>query len=128
MFTFHRMSTRCLLAGLLLPSLAVATRAEAQSGADLAVQLIERSGLQRGICVVLGDDRSLAVEIAKASELQVHCRQPNAEVVTRLRSEADTAGLDIHHVAIDHGPLNPLPYADNVVDLLIAPVGLSEDL
>ena len=82
MFTSHSMLTRCLLAGiLLLPSLAATTRAEAQSGADLAAELIERSGLQRGICVVLGDDRSLAVEIAMASELQVHCRSRHAAAV-----------------------------------------------
>jgi outer membrane protein assembly factor BamB len=111
-----------LLTVLGLPTLVNAQ----QASAELATQLIEKSGLARGICAVIGDAGSLSVEIAKVSELQVHARHPSADVVNRLRSEVDAANLDIHRIIVEQGPIDRLPYADNMIDLLIAP-GLTSD-
>ena len=86
----------------------------------LASALLEKVGMNRGLCAVLGGgDGRLPVELAQASELLVHVREPDAERVARLRKMADSAGFDIARLAVEHGALSPLPYADRLVDAAI---------
>ena len=73
-----------------------------------------------GVCAVLGPDSDVALELAKASRLFVHVRDPSAESVARLRRRADEAGFGIQRLAVEQGRLDRLPYAENLVDLLVA--------
>ena len=97
-----------------------------------AVKLVNRilDGLDssRGICVVVGGDSSLPLELARSSELLVHCRQPDALRAAKLRSLADQAGLGIDRLVVDIGPSERLPYVDRMIDILIAPNVTDENL
>ena len=50
-----------------------------------AGRLLQWSGMDRGVCVVLGPDSDVALELARDSQLLVHVRDPAAETVTRLQ-------------------------------------------
>ena len=63
------------LAAFVVSSLPSNSFAEPQSRA-MAKQLVERVGRQRGICVVLGGDPDVALEIARISELLVNFASP----------------------------------------------------
>ncbi len=86
----------------------------------VARQLVERAGIQRGVCAVLGRDGTVALELARQSQLLVHVREPDAAAVAGLRNDADAAGLGIDRLAVEHGTLTKLPYADHIVDLVVS--------
>jgi len=101
--------------------------APARAG-GLAGWLVERGGVQRGLCALLGaGDGRLAVDLAGASELLVHVQEPNRKRVEPARELADRAGLYGTRVVIEEGPWERLPYADNTLDLLIH-ASLTDDL
>ncbi|NQT13037.1 MAG: PQQ-binding-like beta-propeller repeat protein, partial [Planctomycetes bacterium] len=93
--------------------------AASETGA-LADRLIERAGMRRGILAVLGSDGNLAIDLARSSEMLIHVREANAATVGELRKEADEAGFGIGRLAVEQGPIDKLPYADNVIDVVIA--------
>ncbi|HUT88575.1 MAG TPA: PQQ-binding-like beta-propeller repeat protein [Thermoguttaceae bacterium] len=86
---------------------------------ELARDLIRRAGVRRGVCAYLGAGRELAREVVRASELLVHCRAPEP-AETALAAQAELAEFSIDRMAIGAGPLEKLPYADNLIDLVIA--------
>ncbi len=85
-----------------------------------AGRLLQWSGMDRGVCVVLGPDSDVALELARDSQLLVHVRDPAAETVTRLQRQADEAGFGIQRLALEQGRLDRLPYVENIADLLVA--------
>ena len=89
----------------------------------VASRLIEAGGQQRGVCaVVLNDDAGgLPVALANASGLLVHARCADVAAVHTLRNKASESSLGIDRIAVEQGTADRLPYADNVVDLLIVP-------
>ena len=89
--------------------------------AEVATGILKDGGMNRGVCAVVGGDAMLPLELARGSELLVHCRQPDENVAATVRSLSDQAGLGIDRLAVDVGPLERLPYADRSVDLLIVP-------
>ena len=95
---------------------------------DTAAKLVENLDIERGICVVVGGDAALPLELARSSQWLVHCRQPRAEVAEEIRSLAGRAGLGIERLAVDIGPIDRLPYADRTIDRLIAPISDAETL
>ncbi len=90
------------------------------SPSDTASNLLQEVGISRGICVVVGGEATLPVELARSSDLLVHVRQPDATVAAKTREIADQAGLGIERLAIDVGPIDRLPYADRMIDVLVA--------
>lgn len=85
----------------------------------LAREVVRRADMTRGVCAVLGGDGELPVALARASELLVHVREPQAARVDALRAEADRAGFDIQRLAVERGTLDRLPYATNSVDITL---------
>ena len=85
----------------------------------LAAALIQRGGVHRGLCVVLGIDQDFPLQLAQLSELLVHARDPRGDAVYGLRKTADAAGLGINRLTAEQGNFERLPYAENTVDLLI---------
>ena len=75
----------------------------AASGAEgaLAKEVLELSGVQRGVCAVVGCDEEFVLELARASELLIHVRDPRAENVARLQAAATTARLGIQRLAVE---------------------------
>jgi len=85
----------------------------------VALELLERMGIRRGVCAVVGFDDDVALELAKSSELLVHVREESREKVEALRQRADEAGLGIDRFVAEQGRLEQLPYADNIVDVVV---------
>ncbi|MEQ8789248.1 MAG: PQQ-binding-like beta-propeller repeat protein [Pirellulaceae bacterium] len=91
-----------------------------EASEQLAAHLLERIGVRRGVVAVLGVDDQVAVDLALQSELLVHVRDPIGEHVAALRRAGDEAGLPIQRLAVEQGGFKPLPYADNMLDAVIA--------
>ena len=112
-----------MLAGLIaanVNSFGAARSSGSTNGQNLAAQLIEQGGLNRGLCVYMGEHLNTALEIAQASELLVHVRDPQYAAVNQLRTRAAQAGLGINRIAVEQGATDRLPYAENLVDLIVA--------
>ena len=92
----------------------------------LAEALVQRAGIRRGVCSVLGRDGNVAIDIVRSSELLVHVREPRAAEVAELRKEAE--GIPLRRLVIEQGPLDRLPFADNMVDIVISTQGVPASL
>ena len=81
---------------------------------------LDSLGMKRGICVVLGKDGTIATQLATQTEFLVQVRDPRAEAIQQLLQESSEAGLDIDRLSGSQGSLQRLPYADRMIDLIIA--------
>ncbi|MCZ6795590.1 MAG: PQQ-binding-like beta-propeller repeat protein, partial [Planctomycetota bacterium] len=99
-----------------------------QAQTDLAKDLLRRGEVQRGVCAVVGARGDLALDLVSASELSVLVREPSRQRVRGLRSRAEARGIGIRRLVVDQGPLSRLPFADNMVDLVIAAEATEETL
>ncbi len=108
-----------LLVTLMSPSTGTVLAKDAGAN-TLARKLVEMGDVDRGLCAVIGGPRDLPAQIAQCSNLLVHVREPDPSAVAIQRRLAEEAGLGIDRLIIEQGSLNKLPYADNVVDVLIA--------
>ena len=90
--------------------------------------ILEKIGVKRGICVVLGDAKcKLAIKLARQSELLIYVQLPQTKDVDRARRAADNAGLYGTRIFIEKGALTRLHLADNLADALVA-VGKATDV
>jgi len=87
---------------------------------EQAKKLIDRAGVRRGVCAVVVGGETLPLELAKVSELLIHVRVPDAAAAAQMQATADEAGFGIDRVAVEQGPIDKLPYADNMIDVVIA--------
>lgn len=89
--------------------------------AELAEHLLAKASIRKGICAVLGSaDGKLALAIVRASDFLVDVREPRADRVRRATTVADVDGLWVKRIIVERGPLTPLPWATDSIDLLIA--------
>jgi len=86
----------------------------------LAEKIIDMAGIDRGLCAVLGCDRHLPVQIVQSTNLFVHVREPKNKAVIALQHMAEEAGLGINRLLVERGSLDKLPFADNMIDVVIA--------
>lgn len=89
------------------------------SDEHLVQEIIKQTGLDRGLCVVLGAKGDLPLDLARESQALVYVRDPDAAAVAALHKQALAAGLPIQRLVVERGACNKLPFADNVVDLVI---------
>jgi len=88
---------------------------------DLAKSLVRTSGKNTGICSILGcDDGNLAVEMVHVGSFLVHVQDPRQSAVDTVRKIVDAEGIYGTQVVVEKGALKPLPYADNMIDLVLA--------
>ena len=93
----------------------------AHADSDLAEHLVAKTGVARGICVILDcGDGELAVEIAQTGRFLVHALDGREESVAAAREKAGAAGLDIQRLIVEKSNLSPLPHVDGLVDVVIA--------
>ena len=116
----------CGLAGLLI-TCRISVSDDAISA--LSRSLVEQAGVNRGVCAVVmsSQDALTPIEIARQSELFVHVRCDDSDTVQQLREAARQSGLGIDRIAVELGELQSLPYADNIVDVLIVHSSSSSD-
>jgi len=86
----------------------------------LAEKIIELVDIDRGLCAVLGCDSDLPVQIVQSTNLYVHVREPENNAVISLQRLAEEAGLGIDRLLAERGRLDKLPFADNMIDVVIA--------
>lgn len=84
--------------------------------------IVDRIGISRGICVVLGDVE-LALELARETELMIYVQLPDAKDVESARRTVDEAGLYGTRVYVEGGALDNIHLADNLADAVVAPDG-----
>jgi len=90
--------------------------------------ILDKIGVSRGICVVLGDTKcELALKLARQSELLIYVQLPGSEDVEKARRAADAAGLYGTRIFVDKGALSKVHLADNLSCALIA-VGEATDI
>ncbi len=99
-----------------------AWRATAVSAESAEVkELLAASGARSGLCVVLGaSDGEFLVSLAREGRLLVHSVDTDAEVVSKARAYIARQNA-YGHVSVEHiSGLANLPYADQLVNLVIA--------
>lgn len=108
------------IASLLLALFLFSSGASAQDPSEVVAATLEHAGINRGVVTVIGADEGVALELARESELLVYVREADAEAVDRLKQAATEAGFGIDRVVVEQGPPGALPFADNVVDLIVS--------
>ena len=89
--------------------------------AALAGRITSLTGIERGVCAILGAGNSyLASELAGEGKFVVHMIDPDNSRVEADRKTADQQGLYGRYLSIESGSFSRLPYADNTLDLLVA--------
>ena len=109
-----------VLLGIMSSPLTAAVQARDTGTDALARKLVDMGGVDRGLCAVIGGPHDLPVQIAQRSNLLIHVREPDPSVVAIQKRLAEEAGLGIDRLIVEQGALNTLPYADNMVDVVIA--------
>jgi len=83
-------------------------------------QIIKKSGVSRGICVLLEDAKcELAIKLAQESELLIYVQLTDDEGVETARKAADEAGFYGSRIFIEKGDLARIHMADNLADVLV---------
>jgi outer membrane protein assembly factor BamB len=101
---------------LVLASRALVADAAAQDSATV----LERIGVNRGICMLVGDAPSgFAVQLARGSQLTIYVQSANFEQVLAARQVADAAGLLGSRIFITEGGYARLHLADDIADAVI---------
>ena len=93
----------------------------AESGGKLSAKaIVEASGTGRGLCVHLDfSDSSLLLEMAQAGEFVVHGLSSDRETVRKARTLIQSRRR-YGEVSVEYSDLSFLPYADNLVNVLVA--------
>ena len=82
--------------------------------------ILKQLDLPRGLCALVGDRQAeLAIQIARASELQVYLQLAEAKDVEAARRAADAAGMLNHRVYADRGSDGRIHLADNLADAVV---------
>ncbi len=110
------------LMSTLLLALLAADVAQSEDASAEARRILDDTGVQRGICLVLHDDPApLAISLAKISDLRICVQVPTADEALAVRESADRQGLLGTRIFVQHGPWTRLHLADNLADLVIGP-------
>lgn len=84
-------------------------------------QILDRIGVKRGICVLLGDNAvRVALNLARDSELLIYVQLQSAEDMAKARERIDGEGLYGTRIFVEKGPLENLFLGDNLADALVA--------
>lgn len=85
-----------------------------------AKTILEKSGVTRGYCLVLGCETGrLSLELAKASKLTIYAVEPDAEKAEAARKVFEKAGMN-GRISIETGPLDRLSHSDWYANLIVS--------
>ena len=94
-----------------------------------AEDIIRRTGITRGYCLVLGTGTGrLVYELAKRTELQFVCACPIGERVARAKKAFDAAGLYGSRIIHRRTDLDEEPYSDYFANLIISEGPLTKNM
>ncbi len=93
-----------------------------RSFADSADEILKEYGRKKGLCVVLGagsnGNGDLCYQLAAKSDMIIHGIATTLQTKHKARGFAEKNNL-IGQIQIEQIELNPLPYVDNLINLLI---------
>jgi len=97
--------------------------------ADQGRELLNKIGVTRGICVVLGDPRcDVALKLAKDSKLLIYVQMLAQRDVVEARRIVDEAGFYGTHIFVEQGPLTRIQLADNLADAVVVLRKISKEV
>jgi len=89
--------------------------------AHAATQIIEKTGVKKGFCLVLGcGEGRLAYELARRTELKIVGIEQDASKVTAARKALDRAGAYGVRVSVHSGSLSKLPFPSYFANLIVS--------
>ena len=99
------------------------------SKGEEAKAILKQTGIKKGFCLVLGDDGSLAYELAKQSELVVFGVNSDEAKVAAGRQSLLQTGFYGSRVTLDHLDLAMIPYSSYFANLIVGePGGVPKDV
>ncbi|MBW7997856.1 MAG: PQQ-binding-like beta-propeller repeat protein [Candidatus Glassbacteria bacterium] len=109
-----------LVATWLLPIAGLSLAAEKES-ASVAEHLKKLTGIDRGLCSVIGaENGDIALKLAADGKLLVDLLDPDYDKVLQMRGRADEQGTFGRSFTADKTSTARLPYSANTVDLVLA--------
>ena len=127
-------SLACLFLALTIAlSSAVTSAAEAEPApiSEPAQAALERIGINKGICVVLGLPKGgvrSVVDLARGSELTVYFQSASADEVNAMRHAAEKAGVLGTSVFADRGDPATIHLADNLAGAVLVSPSVTDDV
>jgi outer membrane protein assembly factor BamB len=116
--------SRVLAILTVLLSAATASTLSAAEVSGNAKSALERIGIRRGVCVVLGlpdgTQPSFVTDVARGSELLVYFQSADMQEVAAVRKAAEAAGLLGSRVFVDAGDFGRVHLADNMAGAVLA--------
>ena len=103
-------------------------RAGEDDSADVIQQVMNQWGIDRGVCSILGFEAETALHLVRSDKFLIHLLDTDPDTVAQLREAAEKTGIGIDRVVVEQGSLERLPYADNMIDLLVATQLTESDL
>src|SRR5438105_2291213 len=108
-----------------LAALLLSAATPPQQASDNSAEILKKIGLRRGIVAVVEPaGETLALDLAKSSDLFVYVQLSDAAKVQAIREAAETAGLLGTRLAIEKGGSERIHLADNIADAVVAPAGV----
>jgi outer membrane protein assembly factor BamB len=80
---------------------------------------LQKIGVARGICMLMGGNAKFAIPLAQQTELTLFVHTPDAKLADDIRKQADAAGLLGTRVYVHHASYERLPLAENLVDVIL---------
>ncbi len=126
MSAFQRHCARAVFIVVALAASRAAFPAEPAAVHPAAASALQRIGIDRGICAVLGlpenGGAAFVVDLARGSHLTVYFQSPHAHEIASVREAAAGAGLLGTRVFADRGESRGIHLADNLAGaVLVAP-------
>ncbi|MEX2113844.1 MAG: PQQ-binding-like beta-propeller repeat protein [Pirellulales bacterium] len=88
---------------------------------DAADEILRRSGVNAGFCLVVGNERGqLAYELARRSDLRIYAIDSDEAKVNEARRALSAAGYYGHRVTVHHAELADLPYSNYFANLIVS--------
>ena len=121
MFNIHRIAIyTALIYGVNVCS-AIAVEMTKKERSDFADHVIELADTSHGIFSMLGfSDELLLMDIVQKSDYLVHVLEPDESKVRDIQKLADQKNLSIQRIIVEKSLFQPLPYADNMIDVVLS--------
>lgn len=86
-----------------------------------ASEILARTGVTRGYCLILGCERGdLARALAQHSQLRIYCVETDPAKVQQSRTSLAAAGLYGHRVVVHQWDAAHIPYSDYFANLIVS--------